>query len=203
VTDQHERRRTIVGSAARLFAEKGVAATTVREIADSVGVLSGSLYHHFPSKGAIADEVVHGYLRDLLAGYRAVVADDPHPREAVRRLVAASTAAVQRHPHATDVYRREMRRLQLRADTGELGAAAAEVQETWLGVLGRGRALGAFRSDIPVWVVYRVIRDALFHLAPAPAGPFGDPAGELAAAFSTLILDGITPPRPQGRARRG
>src|SRR5262249_57938903 len=45
-----ERREEILAIAAKIFADKGYASTTVREIADAAGILSGSLYHHFDSK---------------------------------------------------------------------------------------------------------------------------------------------------------
>jgi len=41
-----------------LFAERGYGATTVRDIAERVGMLSGSLYSHFPSKETILAELV-------------------------------------------------------------------------------------------------------------------------------------------------
>jgi AcrR family transcriptional regulator len=43
----------IVQRAAEVFAERGFAATSVREIGDAVGIRSASLYHHFPSKEKI------------------------------------------------------------------------------------------------------------------------------------------------------
>jgi len=60
--DRHDQ---ILAVAAGLFARKGVAAATVREIADEVGILSGSLYHHFGSKEAIIIELVRRYRGDL------------------------------------------------------------------------------------------------------------------------------------------
>ena len=39
-----------------MFAERGLRATTVRDIADSAGILSGSLYHHFSSKEEMVDD---------------------------------------------------------------------------------------------------------------------------------------------------
>lgn len=53
-----DRRRRIVDAAARRFALTGFEATTVRQIADDVQLLSGSLYHHFATKDAILHEVV-------------------------------------------------------------------------------------------------------------------------------------------------
>ena len=45
-----ERRRDILVAAAKLFARLGFRTTSMRAIAESVGILGGSLYHHFASK---------------------------------------------------------------------------------------------------------------------------------------------------------
>ena len=45
-----DRRRQIIAAASGLFAHKGFEGTSIREIAAASGVLSGSLYYHFPSK---------------------------------------------------------------------------------------------------------------------------------------------------------
>ena len=52
------RREQLLLAARVLFAERGVRATTVREIARAVGVTEGVLYHYFPSKSALARAVV-------------------------------------------------------------------------------------------------------------------------------------------------
>ena len=44
------RREELLDLAATMFAQRGLRATTVRDIADAAGILSGSLYHHFASK---------------------------------------------------------------------------------------------------------------------------------------------------------
>lgn len=194
MTEQQARRTLILANAARLFAQKGIAATTVREIADSVGVLSGSLYHHFPSKDAIAGEVVHGYLQDLLVGYRAIRARELDPREAMRELVATSLEAVYRHPHATEIYQREMRLLRELSTDNELVEAANEVKQTWMTVLSKGREQGVFRRDVPLWVLFRFIRDTLFHVDPDQLDEESDPVGTLAAAYLATFLDGFEQP---------
>ncbi len=43
--------------AARLFAEKGYDAASMRDIAEEVAVRPSSLYHHFPSKERILFEI--------------------------------------------------------------------------------------------------------------------------------------------------
>lgn len=48
--DKGNRRDDVLEAAASLFATKGYAATSIRDIAHEVGILSGSLYYHFASK---------------------------------------------------------------------------------------------------------------------------------------------------------
>ena len=75
----------MVQLAGELFAQKGYRATTVREIADAAGILSGSLYHHFDSKESIGDEILSGFINDVLADYRAAVASGGSPRDVLER----------------------------------------------------------------------------------------------------------------------
>ena len=75
------RRAEIVTIAGELFAERGYANTTVREIADAAGILSGSLYHHFDSKESMVDEILTGFLDELFGAYAEIVARQLSPRE--------------------------------------------------------------------------------------------------------------------------
>ena len=52
------RRNELLEIATRVFAEKGIASATVRDIAQEAGILSGSLYHHFASKEEMVKEIV-------------------------------------------------------------------------------------------------------------------------------------------------
>jgi AcrR family transcriptional regulator len=69
-TDTRER---ILEVAARLFSERGFAGTSIRDIADALGVTKAALYYHFPSKDAILGELV----AQPLAAVRAVLTE-PH-----------------------------------------------------------------------------------------------------------------------------
>lgn len=55
-----DRRDKILQVATRRFAEFGFSATTVRQIADDVNILSGSLFHHFATKEEMLHEIVRG-----------------------------------------------------------------------------------------------------------------------------------------------
>ena len=60
-----------------MFAERGLRATTVRDIADSAGILSGSLYHHFKSKEQMVEEVLRDFLDWLFAATRRSSTTEP------------------------------------------------------------------------------------------------------------------------------
>ncbi|HWO69049.1 MAG TPA: helix-turn-helix domain-containing protein [Umezawaea sp.] len=49
---------SILDQAAALFARRGVAKTSVQEVADAVGLSKTGLLHHFPSKDALHEAVV-------------------------------------------------------------------------------------------------------------------------------------------------
>ncbi len=56
--DDGNRRLALVRAAATLFRRKGFAATSTRDIADAVGMGSGSPFYHFTSKSALLCEVM-------------------------------------------------------------------------------------------------------------------------------------------------
>ena len=56
------RRDQIAKVALRLFAEKGYAATSMREISEQLGITKAALYYHYTSKDEIVRELVCGML---------------------------------------------------------------------------------------------------------------------------------------------
>lgn len=59
-------RERILFEASFLFANRGYHATTTREIAEAVGIKQPSLFHHFESKGAIAEALLEWDLGNIL-----------------------------------------------------------------------------------------------------------------------------------------
>ena len=59
VREQHvdNSRADILGAAARCFMERGYTATSIDDVARSLGATKGRIYHHFPSKADLFAEV--------------------------------------------------------------------------------------------------------------------------------------------------
>jgi len=56
--DKARTRERIVAAARRLFARRGLAATTTRELAAEAGIAAGTLFNYFPTKEALAAELL-------------------------------------------------------------------------------------------------------------------------------------------------
>ncbi|GAA1844235.1 TetR/AcrR family transcriptional regulator [Pseudonocardia ailaonensis] len=190
MTSQESRRTEILRASAALFARQGVASTTVRQIAAEVGMLSGSLFHHFPSKDAIVNEIVTDYLAVLLRSYREVMTRDLSARGRLEALITASLRIAEADPHSTMIYQNEMSYIRDLPQYEAVRDAAVEVQGTWLAVIGAGRDDGTFRKDIEPGVFYRLIRDAVW-LAVRWYRPDGSyTVDRLAADCASVFLDG-------------
>jgi AcrR family transcriptional regulator len=66
-------RRRVLDEAARLFARAGIAATSMGDVATAVGMKTGSLYFHFPSKDALVREVLREGIEQALAHVRGSI----------------------------------------------------------------------------------------------------------------------------------
>ena len=62
--NENTTKQKILECAAHLFAEKGFAETTVRELAEAADLTVGTLYHYFPSKAAILEHMLEEYSID-------------------------------------------------------------------------------------------------------------------------------------------
>src|ERR1700733_1012410 len=71
--------RHIARVAAKLFAERGYDATSVREIVEAAGVAKPTLYYYFRSKEGLAQALLTVPLSNLVSTLRQIVAavDDP------------------------------------------------------------------------------------------------------------------------------
>ncbi|AHF16556.1 TetR/AcrR family transcriptional regulator [Niabella soli] len=58
------KKEEILKTAARMFREKGYTGTSMRDLAEKIGIEAASLYNHIQSKGEILDEIVFSIARD-------------------------------------------------------------------------------------------------------------------------------------------
>ena len=145
-----------------MFAKQGIASTTVREIADAVGMLSGSLYHHFESKEEMVHEIIDSYLQDLGARYRAVAAGCDDPSDCLRSLIRTSFESLDAHAHACEIYQNDHNYISRLPDYAALKRVSQATQRIWLDTLSAGVAKGVVRADVEPITFYRFLRDSIW-----------------------------------------
>ncbi|MDO4888795.1 MAG: TetR/AcrR family transcriptional regulator [Actinomycetaceae bacterium] len=84
------RRGEILDVAEYLFNENGFDATSTSQIIEKAGIARGTLYHHFPSKGAIVDALVERLNTRILSATKAIEQDTS--LSALERLIATVQA---------------------------------------------------------------------------------------------------------------
>ncbi|MGX7927214.1 TetR/AcrR family transcriptional regulator [Tsuneonella sp. HG094] len=116
-TEEKTRADDFVKSASALFAKRGFDRTSVREIAQALGVASGTLFYHFESKEDLLEAIINKGIAD---GYqRASEALADTPLGPLSRLLALASSHIEvvhgelRHVH--QVWIREWGRLSPKA----------------------------------------------------------------------------------------
>ena len=186
------RRNELLALAATMFAQRGLRATTVRDIADSAGILSGSLYHHFSSKEEMVDEVLRGFLDWLFARYEQIVATEPNPLERLKGLFMASFEAIENRHAEVVIYQDEAMRLAEQERFAYVDERNREQRKMWVDVLNQGISQSYFSPDVDVDLVYRFIRDTTWVSVRwyQPGGPLT--AEQVGQQYLAIVLGGIT-----------
>jgi AcrR family transcriptional regulator len=192
------RRDELLELAATMFADRGLRATTVRDIADSAGILSGSLYHHFSSKEEMVDELLREFLDWLFARYQEIVDTEPNPLERLKGLFMTSFEAIADRHAQVVIYQDEAKRLTDQSRFAYVEERNKEQRKMWVDVLNQGIEEGYFRPDIDVDLIYRFIRDTTWVSVRwyQPGGPLT--AEQVGRQYLAIVLGGITAARSEG-----
>jgi AcrR family transcriptional regulator len=185
------RREELLAIAADLFAQRGFKNTTVRDIADASGILSGSLYHHFDSKESMVDEILSTFQTELFRQYDEVAASDLDPRAKFEAVIRISFEAIHDHHSEVAIYQNDAAYLAEFERFGYLNERNLQLRKLWVSLLEEGVHSGAFRPDLDTEVVYRFIRDTVWVAVRwyRPGG--GLSAHDVADQYLSILLDGI------------
>jgi AcrR family transcriptional regulator len=180
----------IVAAAAKVFRTKGYHAATVRDIADEVGILKGSLYHHFESKEALLYLVVKEPIAQMYRTLGGIAAADAAATEKLRRAILAHLEAFDRHYPHLFVYLREREAVKRRFRE-QIGFSPKAYERLWQQILKEGVASGEFRADLDIRVAsYGLL--GMLNWSYKWYNPQGRlRIGEVADAFTALALAGL------------
>jgi TetR/AcrR family transcriptional regulator, cholesterol catabolism regulator len=155
------RRAEIVAIARELFAEKGYAATSIRDIAEASGLLAGSLYSHFRSKAEILAIVIDPFSDRLLAEQAEVLAQGGTGRDRLEEMIERVLALCLEHRTEVRILHYEWPRLHPNAELADMVRASARTLEMWREVFVAGVDDGSLRADLDPDVATRMVTSSL------------------------------------------
>lgn len=137
------RRREVVATAAKLFAERGYDGTSMSELTEATGLAAGGLYHYIEGKDDLLIAICDELLEPLLARARAIVAEDGPPVEQLRELVRAWVTHVVAHRDHMLVFTQERQAIESQARWRRVRSQRKAFEKILDDVLARGEADGS------------------------------------------------------------
>ena len=94
-SDHDAKRRAILVSATKLFAQRGYARSSMSEIADACGTSKALLYHYYENKEQLLFDILHAHFTAIEEIVAEADAPGMEPRQRLRTLVNALLVAYQ------------------------------------------------------------------------------------------------------------
>lgn len=146
-------RLRLLEAAAQVFLAQGFAATSMDQVRQAAGVSNGSLYHHFPTKAALADALYAHTLRDFHAVIAQPISGRASAQSGVKGMLRAYLAWVQANPAGARLLHELKRDGDLAAGAGEWAEANAQGFEQLRGWVQQKTQAGELRAmPFPVWM---------------------------------------------------
>jgi AcrR family transcriptional regulator len=181
------RRDELVGTAARLFAERGFHGTSMGDLAEAMGVQKGSLYSLTESK----QRLLHDAMLAGASAFHAALDAVPEELPAVERIRLALRGhlrVVAEQLDVATVFTREWRYLEGVA-RDEIMAERRRYEERWRALFREGVEGGELRTDLDVGAAALLALSAA-NWAYTWLRP-GRETDELADRFTAVLVDGI------------
>jgi AcrR family transcriptional regulator len=188
-----EMRQQVLDAAARLFREKGYAATTMRDVAARCGIRAASLYYHFPSKDEILAEVFDYGVRHVADAVRTAVERLPRSASSYDKVRAAVLAHLESFFVYGDYTASNIRVFrQAPAAVQRRNRGLRDRYEAyWQRLLDEARRRGELRNGVDLAIARLFLFGGMNHTLEWYTARGGSSFRELAARYTDLIFHGI------------
>jgi AcrR family transcriptional regulator len=151
-----ERREAIVDAALAVARRKGLAATTVRDVAAEMGTSSGLIHHYFDSMDEVLAAAFERVAGDDLVQTEVLLDQAGEPRELIRAFLASYAPVGDDWAFQLwlDAWAEAARRPTLREASARLNLAWAALLER---AIRQGVDEGTFRCDDPTASAWRIL----------------------------------------------
>lgn len=154
-------REAVMEKARKLFAEKGFHGTAMKDIAEAVGMLKGSLYYHIESKEQLLLDLLWTSVNDVRDRVEVAVETgslSDSPEKQLRRMLVAEIEAMADHQEEIRIWQAERRRVP--ELFREMNETATAVDQRLREIIDKGIADGSWNPEFPD-VAYQAIRSTV------------------------------------------
>ena len=186
-------REAVRAAAAELFIRKGYDATSVGDIADSLGLTKSAVYHHVASKEELLADLLDEALRELEAAVAGASGGTGPASVRLRAAVVRSVEVLVDHQPAVTL----LLRVHGNSDT-EVAALRRRraVDRQLADLVSRAAQEGALRRDLDPDVVSRLVFGMVNSLVEWYSAEGQVARDELAATVAALVFDGLADDDP-------
>jgi len=184
-------RGKLMAAAIALFARKGYAATTVREIVEAAGVTKPVLYYHFGSKEGIFLAMMREALAEFEAGVAAALAVEGSAKERILRYLDGMLALILKHLDAMRVVDAIYYGPPQGAPFFDFEAIHARFIEVLTGLVRHGMASGEFRAGDAEELAWALVGPFEVTRGMSLCHPEMDFGREKLARLLEVVFDGV------------
>ena len=189
------RRRAILESAVRVFADNGFFAARIRDIAAGAGVAEGTIYLYFEGKDDLLLTAFRDKVAEFVASVQDVMSAEVPLQERLARFVRLQFQSIQADPPLATVLL-----LESRQSSKFYGGAVRDVLREYATaidtLLASGRDRGEIRADADLGLARRMLIGALEEIELEwLLGDRTRPLTPMAEAFAATFHHGIAAPR--------
>jgi TetR/AcrR family transcriptional regulator, cholesterol catabolism regulator len=153
-------REVIADVAVRLFGEHGYTGTTMRDIAEAVGVLPGSLYAHIDSKETLLLDIVKEGIARFLAIEQSLQGSTESPELRLRKAIRAHVDVVAEDPQRSLVVFHQWRFLS-EPNRASAVAMRRRYANAYVKIVEDGKAAGVFSPRLDTHIAVFGVLGAL------------------------------------------
>jgi TetR/AcrR family transcriptional regulator len=189
-------RDQILDAAEQLFAARGFARTTIKDIGREAGLNSALLYYYFGDKERLYHEVLSRFVSRLISRTMAELTAEGTPDARLRALLTAQAELLLANPHFPHLMVRELVESEGEHAVEQFHLLASTTFRRLCQLIEEGQAAGLFRKDVdPRFAAISTISQLVYFFVARPAvrvllkaGPDG-PSARVVRDFARHAAD--------------
>lgn len=191
--ERYERkRREVIATAARLFAERGFQETSMSDLTEATGLAAGGLYHYISGKEELLFSICDELLDPLLERAREIVAAEESPAAQLRALLHAWLEHIATHRDHMLVFAQERHVIEREPQWRRVRRQRKAFEQLLDDVLARGERDGSMAFEDRHFTLLALL--GMVNYTPQWLNPRGRLSpGEIADRYCDLILRAAVP----------